>query len=74
VVRVEDALKRLTRMLGGPDWHNLLAFLPPGLGDERVRRSALAAHLAASLELTRAGMIEVSQASPFGPIYLRRRR
>ena len=74
VVRVEDALKRLTRMLGGPDWQNLLMFLPTGLGDERVRRSALAAHLAASLELTRAGMIEVSQASPFGPIYLRRRR
>jgi segregation and condensation protein A len=74
VVRVEEALKRLTRMLGGPDWHNLLAFLPTGLGDERVRRSALAAHLAASLELARAGMIEVSQASPFGPIYLRRRR
>jgi segregation and condensation protein A len=74
VVRVEDALKRLTRMLGGPDWQNLLMFLPTGLGDERVRRSALAAHLAASLELTRAGMIEVSQASPFGPIYVRRRR
>ncbi len=74
VVRVEDALKRLTRMLGGPDWQNLLAFLPTGLGDDRVRRSALAAHLAASLELARAGMIEVSQASPFGPIYLRRRR
>jgi segregation and condensation protein A len=74
VVRVEDALKRLSRMLGGPDWQNLLAFLPTGLGDDRVRRSALAAHLAASLELARAGMIEVSQASPFGPIYLRRRR
>ncbi len=74
VLRVEDALKRLTRMLGGPDWQNLLAFLPRGLADERVRRSALAAHLAASLELVRAGMIEVSQASPFGPIYLRRRR
>jgi segregation and condensation protein A len=74
VMRVEDALKRLTRMLGGPDWQNLLAFLPTGLGDDRVRRSALAAHLAASLELARAGMIEVSQASPFGPIYLRRRR
>jgi segregation and condensation protein A len=74
VLRVEDALKRLTRMLGGPDWQNLLAFLPTGLRDERVRRSALAAHLAASLELVRAGMIEVSQASPFGPIYLRRRR
>ena len=74
IVRVEDALKRLTRMLGGPDWQNLMTFLPTGLIDERVRRSALAAHLAASLELTRAGMIEVSQASPFGPIYVRRRR
>jgi segregation and condensation protein A len=74
VMRVEDALKRLTRMLGGPDWQNLLVFLPAGLGDERVRRSALAAHLAASLELARAGMIDVSQASAFGPIYLRRRR
>jgi segregation and condensation protein A len=51
-----------------------MAFLPAGPGDERVRRSTLAAHLAASLELTRAGMIEVSQASAFGPIYLRRRR
>jgi segregation and condensation protein A len=74
VIRVEDALKRLTRMLGGPDWQNLLAFLPPGLADERIRRSALAAHLAASLELTRAGMIEINQTSAFGPIYLRRRR
>jgi segregation and condensation protein A len=74
VIRVEDALKRLTRMLGGPDWQNLLAFLPTGLTDERIRRSALAAHLAASLELTRAGMIEINQTSAFGPIYLRRRR
>lgn len=74
VVRVEDALKRLTRMLGGPEWQNLLTFLPQGVADERVRRSALAAHLAASLELTRTGMIEVNQASPFGPIYVRRRR
>jgi segregation and condensation protein A len=74
VLTLEDALKRLTRMLGGPDWQNLLAFLPTGLRDERVRRSALAAHLAASLELVRAGMIEVRQASPFGPIYVRRRR
>jgi len=74
VMRVEEALSRLTRMLGGPDWQNLLAFLPEGLGDDRMRRSALASHLAASLELTRAGMVEVSQASPFGPIYVRRRR
>jgi segregation and condensation protein A len=74
VFRVEDALKRLTRALGGPDWRNLLACLPSDLVDERLRRSALASHLAASLELTRDGVIELSQASPFGPIYVRRRR
>jgi segregation and condensation protein A len=74
VFRVEDALRRLTGMLGGPDWQNLLFYLPPGLNDELLRRSALAAHLGACLELAREGMIELSQAAPFGPIYIRRRR
>jgi segregation and condensation protein A len=74
VFRVEDALRRLSGMLGGPDWHNLLVYLPPGLGNELLRRSALAAHLGACLELARDGVIELSQAAPFGPIYIRRRR
>ena len=74
VYRVEDALRRLTRALGGPDWRNLLAYLPADLVDERLRRSALAAHLAASLELARDGVIELSQTSPFGPIFVRRKR
>ena len=74
VIRVEDALKRLTMLLGGPDWQNLLVFLPPGLTDERLRRSALAAHVAASLELARSGVVELQQATSFGPIYVRRKR
>jgi segregation and condensation protein A len=74
VYRVEDALRRLSRALGGTDWRNLLAYLPPELQDEGLRRSAIAAHFAASLELARDGVIELSQASPFGPIYIRRRR
>jgi segregation and condensation protein A len=74
VFRVEDAIRRLTRMLGGPDWQNLLLYLPPGLSDELLRRSALAAHLGACLELARDGVIELSQAAPFGPIYVRRKR
>jgi segregation and condensation protein A len=72
--RVEDALRRLINMLGGPDWRSLLLYLPPGLNDELLRRSALAAHLGACLELAREGIIELSQAAPFGPIYLRRKR
>jgi segregation and condensation protein A len=74
VFRVEDAIRRLTRMLGGPDWQSLLIYLPPGLSDELLRRSALAAHLGACLELARDGVIELSQAAPFGPIYVRRKR
>src|SRR5918996_626502 len=74
VFRVEEAIRRLTRMLGGPDWQNLLVYLPPGVSDELLRRSALAAHLGACLELARDGVIELSQAAPFGPIYVRRRR
>jgi segregation and condensation protein A len=74
VYRVEDALQRLVRLLGGPAWQNLLAYLPRGLSDERLRRSAIAAHLGACLELARDGVIELNQAAPFGPIYIRRKR
>jgi segregation and condensation protein A len=74
VFRIEDALERLAGLLGGPEWRNLLAYLPEGLSDERLRRSAIAAHLGACLELTREGVIELNQAAPFGPIYVRRKR
>jgi segregation and condensation protein A len=74
VFRIEDALKRLARLLGGPEWQNLLAYLPRDLSDERLRRSAIAAHLGACLELARDGAIELRQAAPFGPIYIRRKR
>ncbi len=74
VMRVEDALKRLTGLLGGPDWHNLMALVPLELADDRARRSVVAAHVGACLELARDGVIELRQAATFGPIYLRRRR
>jgi segregation and condensation protein A len=73
VMRVEDAIRRLCELLGGPEWQNLLSFLPPGLEGDQQRRGAVAASLAASLELARQGRIELSQAGAFGPIYLRRR-
>ena len=41
-------------------------YLPPGLDDELLRRSALAAHLGACLELARDGVIELSQAARSG--------
>jgi segregation and condensation protein A len=74
VMRMEDALRRITGMLGGPDWQTLLSFLPPEWMDERQRRAALAASFTASLELAREGRIDLAQAQPFGPILIRRKR
>jgi segregation and condensation protein A len=74
VMRIEEAIERLTGLLGGPDWQNLLAFLPADLVDDQFRRSAIAAHVGASLEMARDGLVDLQQAAPFGPIYVRRKK
>jgi segregation and condensation protein A len=69
---MDDALKRLARFLGRvPEWRELTSFLPEEVRGELFRRSALAATLAATLELARSGRIELRQDRTFGPIYLR---
>jgi len=69
---IEEALARLGRLIGQlPDWCELAAFLPAELRGTLFRRSALASTFAASLELTRAGQVELRQDRPFGPIFLR---
>jgi segregation and condensation protein A len=74
VMRIEDALERLQGLLGGAEWQNLLAFLPADLVDDDFRRSAIAAHVGASLEMARDGLLDLRQAAPFGPIYVRRKK
>ena len=72
---MEDALQRLQTMLGSvPTWTALWSFLPPGIRDPLVMRSAIAAHLVATLELARAGRIEIRQDGDFGPIFLKGKR
>jgi segregation and condensation protein A len=69
---LEDALHRLAQLVGHiPEWRELIGFLPADLRDGVFRRSALAATFAATLELARAGRIELRQDRAFGPIYLR---
>lgn len=69
---MDDALHRLERLVGRvPEWRTLMSFLPRGLRDGVVGRSAVASTFAASLELVRAGKLELRQDSTFGPIYLR---
>ncbi|WP_135469796.1 segregation and condensation protein A [Crenalkalicoccus roseus] len=71
---VQEALARLSRMVGGlPDWSVLQRFLPEGLADPVERRAALASTLIAALETARGGGVELRQDRPFGPILIRRR-
>ena len=49
-------------MLGRlPEWRSLMSFLPPVAGGGLVRRSAIAATFAASLELVRSGKLQLRQ-------------
>jgi segregation and condensation protein A len=69
---MDAALERLRPLIGRvPEWSLLTSFLPEELRGEVFRRSALAATFAASLELARAGRLELRQDRIFGPIYLR---
>ncbi|MFT8541445.1 segregation and condensation protein A [Acetobacter sp.] len=77
---VQDALSRLTRLLGEtpPGWSTLDSFLPDSLpgqveGEDaqRQRRAAMAGTLIAGLELAKTGRLELRQDEIFGQIMLR---
>ena len=68
---VEEAVKRLQHLIGRtPGWTTLQSFMPPGLDTPMDRRSALASHFTASLEMVRDGALKLRQESEFGPIWL----
>jgi len=72
IYSMDDALQRLGEMLGRSlDWQTLVSFLPPDWNEGLRGRSAVAATLAATLEVVRSGRAEVRQDGTFGPIYLR---
>lgn len=74
VLTIEDARKRLENMLGTLiDWDRIDTLVPPDFADGKGRRSGIASTFSASLEFAKYGRIELRQASPFAPLYVRRR-
>ncbi len=70
---VQDALKRLARLVGSlPDWASLDAFLPDAMAGPLERRAAMASTLIAGLEMARGGTVRLRQEEAFGPILVRR--
>jgi segregation and condensation protein A len=75
VFTMDAALERLAALVGtAAGWTELAAFLPADwTAAPSRRRSALAAHFAAALELARRGEAELRQAAAFAPVELRPR-
>jgi segregation and condensation protein A len=73
VYTMEQALDRLRGLIGfAGDWATLVSFLPEGWdGSPMARRSALASHFAAVLELAKRGQVVLRQGETFSPIELR---
>jgi segregation and condensation protein A len=72
---IKEARERLEALLGkgAADWVQLDFFLRQYGGVPDVARTAKASSFGATLEMAREGLIELSQAEPFAPIYMRKR-
>jgi segregation and condensation protein A len=71
---MEQALDRMRHLIGfAGEWTDLASYLPEGWdANPARRRSATASHFAASLELAKAGQIQIRQSGTFEPIQIRK--
>ena len=74
LVTMEEALDALRNRIGlAGDWTDLMSWLPQGwVSHPERRRSATASTFAASLELAKAGKLQLRQDETFAPIKVRR--
>ena len=71
VMTLEEAIERVSRMLGmAIDWTDIEAFLPV-TDDPQLRRSAMASSFLAALELARRGTLEIEQDEAFAQLRLK---
>ena len=72
IVSVEEAMQRLSGLLGGmPDWATMESFLPEGIKPGVEGRSAVSSTFSAMLELVRQGKASLRQGQNFGPIFIK---
>jgi segregation and condensation protein A len=72
---IKEARDRLEALVGKCEatWLQLDMFLEQYGAAPDIARTALASSFGATLEMARDGLLELSQAEPFAPIYVRRR-
>lgn len=72
---IKEARARLEALVGkdSKDWVQLDMFLKQYVSAPEIARTAKASSFGATLEMAREGLLELSQAEPYAPIYMRRR-
>jgi segregation and condensation protein A len=72
---IKEARQRLEALIGQwtGEWMALSKYLEQYLGTPDIARTAVASSFGATLEMAREGLVELSQAEPFAPIYVRKR-
>jgi segregation and condensation protein A len=71
VLTLEEAIDRVSRLVGSlVEWTAIQRFLPES-DDPQFRKSALASSFLATLELARQGKIALKQDQAFAPLYVR---
>jgi len=75
VFTMEQALDRMRGLIGfAGDWTDLSSYLPEGWSGDKMRlRSATASTFAATLELAKAGQLDLRQSEMFAPIQIRKK-
>ena len=72
---IKEARERLEGLIGEwtGEWLQLSKYFEQYLGSPDIARTAVASSFGATLEMAREGLVEISQAEPFAPIYVRKR-
>jgi segregation and condensation protein A len=72
---IKEARQRLEALIGEwtGEWLQLSQYFEQYLGSPDIARTAVASSFGATLEMAREGLVEISQAEPFAPIYVRKR-
>lgn len=71
---LEEAISRMQTMMGKipQEWVSLFMFLPAGLKERIVKRSAIASTFGGALEMCKRGLIQIQQERNYAPIYIRK--
>ena len=73
VFTTEEGIKQIRNNLNNLiDWKNLMDFIPKFYSDNKMKRTGIAGIFAASLELTKEGIVSISQEKKFEKVMIKK--